>query len=51
MGFTKFCVTLLSSGDAEIRDIPAVMLEEVRDALHWYRLSFHKLIVRLLFYS
>ncbi|TNM89604.1 hypothetical protein fugu_003838 [Takifugu bimaculatus] len=28
MGFTKFCVTLLSSGDAEIRDIPAVMLEE-----------------------
>ncbi|XP_029685958.1 thyroid adenoma-associated protein homolog isoform X2 [Takifugu rubripes] len=29
MGFTKFCVTLLSSGDAEIRDIPAVMLEEL----------------------
>lgn len=42
MGFTKFCVTLLSSGDAEIRDIPAVMLEEVSDALHWYRLWFQQ---------
>lgn len=51
MGFTKFCVTLLSSGDAEIREIPAVMLEEVSDASHWCGLSFHKLIMRLLVYS
>lgn len=31
IGFTKFCVTLLSSSDAEIRDIPADMLEEVSE--------------------
>lgn len=29
VGFTKFCVTLLSSSDAEIQAIPADMLNEV----------------------
>lgn len=29
IGFTKFCASLLSSSDAEIRDIPAQMLKEV----------------------
>lgn len=29
MGFTKFCAALLSSGDAEVRSIPADMLDEV----------------------
>lgn len=43
MGFTKFCVTLLSSGDAEIRDLPADMLKEVSDELHWHGFSFNNL--------
>ncbi|XP_073321451.1 tRNA (32-2'-O)-methyltransferase regulator THADA [Pagrus major] len=28
IGFTKFCASLLSSGDAELRDIPANMLKQ-----------------------
>ncbi len=31
IGFTKFCASLLSSSDAELRDIPAQMLKQVRD--------------------
>lgn len=31
VGFTKFCAALLSSSDAEIRDIPAHMLTQVSD--------------------
>lgn len=43
IGFTKFCVTLLSSSDAEIRDIPADMLNEVSDETQWRGFSFNKL--------
>lgn len=32
IGFTKFCASLLSSSDAEIRDIPARMLKQVSNA-------------------
>lgn len=39
IGFTKFCASLLSSGDAELQDIPADMLKQVRDNT----LSFHAL--------
>lgn len=34
MGFTKFCAALLSSCEAEIRDIPAHMLRQVSSELH-----------------
>lgn len=39
IGFTRFCASLLSSGDAELQDIPADMLKQVRDDT----LSFHAL--------
>lgn len=43
VGFTKFCVTLLSSSDAEIRKIPADMLNEVSEQTRWYGFSFNTL--------
>lgn len=43
VGFTKFCVTLLGSSDAEIRDIPAAMLNEVSDETNLCGIPLNKL--------
>lgn len=51
VGFTKFCATLLSSSDAEIRDIPADMLNEVSDETHCMAFLLISSNVGLLVYS
>lgn len=43
VGFTKFCVALLSSSDAETRAIPADMLSEVSDGTRCYGFPFKQL--------
>lgn len=36
MGFTKFCASLLSSADPQLKDIPTQRLKEVSDALIYF---------------